>query len=147
MSDNEAYYKDLNILYLEKAIDIERVFIKSISYLSLAAIVVSLLFIKTFLSFHNYIDPLWMVFVSWSFFIASIISSAVMVLSSATFKDIMFEGTFAKINEGIDLKTLNFYRSHWTGMTVYCSAIVAATFFMLGLIVLLLYIGVNLLKI
>lgn len=133
----------LNTLYLEKAIDIERIFVRNIVYISLALIVVSLLCVKEFKGLGGTaIQSLPSLYLSWFFSILAICSSAVMVFCSAIFKDIMFEGTYRFIKDN-DASVLDVARSHITGIIVYISALLAAIFFILSLISCLLFISGN----
>ncbi|MEZ5814378.1 MAG: hypothetical protein R3E13_06620 [Alphaproteobacteria bacterium] len=141
------HYAKLNILYLERVLDIEKMFARNVAYISLASIVVSLLFL-------NYINTpikendrglnsLCLLFVSWGFFVASLGAVAVMTFFSAIFKDIMFEGSLKKMKD--DSYNLYLNRSHWSGTVVYSSAFFASLFFLIALSLLLVFMAQSLL--
>ena len=144
-SELNSYYQDLNLLYLQKAIDIERLFTRNVVYLSLTSIIISLLFIQHVLpniGNSQQITAMCFLYASWIFYFLTICCAAALVFFSAAFKDVMFETTIKNIIE--DQETLLYEgRTHWSGTVVYVSAAICAVLFLVGLALLLIFFGIN----
>ena len=143
----KKYLKELGAIYLSKAIDIERLFMRNVIYLSFACIIFSLIFIKEIDDSMSSlpVQVVWLLFISWGFSFLAIATSAIMVFLSAAFKDIMFDGSWEAVMNSKDYTGI--CREHPYGKWVYRTGLTSAIFFISSFFFLLLFIAINIYKI
>lgn len=138
------YWHDLGITNLQSVLDIEKTFIKHISYASLVAIIISLLFVEKIHTISE-IKCICLLYVSWAFFVVPLICAAIMIYNGANMKDAM--NTIAAVY----MMNKNYEECHtiWEEMSdkyafkTYASAVIAISSMILALVLLLVFFGIN----